>query len=73
MIRHVAKVAAAHLAYDDANPDVGWGMSISTAIELAERDILAEAARWNSLEAISLDFNDIRPDVIKEVIRMRRR
>lgn len=73
LIQHAAKIATAHLAYDDANPDVEWGMPISEAIELAERDILAEAARWNSLAAIALDFKDIRPEVIREVTQWRRR
>lgn len=67
LIKLIAEKAIAHLAYDDAHPDVGWGMTIHTAVELAEKDILVEAARWNSIEALRLDCSRVRDAVFKEV------
>ncbi len=67
----VANKALAYLRYDDAHPDVGMGMWVGTAVDLAEKDVLAEAARWNSLAALALDFKDIRDDVV-EVVKARR-
>ena len=72
LINLVAKHAIAHLEYDDDHPNVGMGMFIGTAVTLAEQDVMEEAARWNSIAALSLDFKSIRDDVI-EVVRARRR
>ncbi len=71
LINLVADKAIAHLEYDDEHPDVGMGMFVGTAVDLAEEDVLREAARWNSIEALRLDFKSIRDDVI-EVVRARR-
>ena len=59
--------AIAHLKYDDAHPDVGMGMFTRTAVDLAEQDVLVEAARWNSLEALRLNFEDVREQVYVKV------
>ena len=72
LIKLVADNALAHLRYDARNPDVGMGMLPRTAVELAEKDVLAEAARWNSLAALSLNFDDIRNDVMLEVSKERK-
>ena len=69
LIKLVADNALAHLRYDARNPDVGMGMLPQTAVELAEKDILEEAARWNSLAALSLNFEDIRDDVLLTVLK----
>jgi hypothetical protein len=67
LIKILVEKALAHLRYDDAHPDVGWGMMIHTAVDLAEKDTLEEAARWNTLEALRLDFNSIRDEVVATV------
>lgn len=72
LIKLVADNALAHLRYDDRHPDVGWGMAPSKAIELAEKDVLTEAARWNSFAALSLDFDDIRMEVLNIVVEERK-
>ena len=72
LIELLAKKAIAHLEYDDEHPDVGMGMFVGTAVTLAEQDVLEEAARWNSLASLALDFKSVRDDVI-EVVRARRR
>lgn len=72
LIELVANKALGYLSYDDAHPNVGWGMSIKTAIELAEKETLAEAARWNSIEALRLNFTDeLRQAVSKLVYKER--
>lgn len=68
LIELVANKAIGYLRYDDANPNVGWGMSISSAIELAEQATLEEAARWNSIEALRLNFTDELRQAVKEVV-----
>lgn len=72
LINLLASKALAHLEYDDDHPDVGMGMFVGTAVDLAEQDVLKEAARWNSLAALALDFSSVRDDVV-EVVRARRR
>lgn len=72
LIDLITQYAIAYLNHDDAFPDVGWGMSMSTAIELADQDVMKEATRWNSLAAMALDFNDIRADVLDKV-KLRKR
>ncbi len=67
LIKILVEKALAHLRYDDAHPDVGWGMMIHTAVDLAEKDTLEEAARWNTLEALRLDFKSIRDEVVATV------
>jgi hypothetical protein len=67
----VVERAIRTLKYDDANPDVGMVMFITTAVKLAEESVFEEAARWNSLTALTLDFEDIREDVIKIVGKRR--
>jgi len=71
LIKILVEKALAHLRYDDAHPDVGWGMMIHTAVDMAEQDTLEEAARWNALEALRLDFDSIRDEVVATV-RMHR-
>lgn len=71
LIKLLTEKAIGYLKYDDAHPDVGWGMMISTAVELAEKDTLTEAARWNSIEALRLDFDAVREEVVTTV-KMRR-
>lgn len=41
---------------DDAQPEVGMGMFYSTAVHYAEDSLLKEAARWNALEALAMEF-----------------
>lgn len=53
------------LAADRANPDVGWGMSITDSMDIAKEEIRQEAARWNSMAAIALEFP---PDLEKIVV-----
>lgn len=71
LIQLVVDKAVAHLEWDDAHPDVGMGMFISTAVSLAEQSVLKEAARWNSIEALRLDFDRIREVVTTEVRKKR--
>jgi hypothetical protein len=52
-----AERAKAILDYDDAHPDVGMGMFMDTALDIASQQILKEAARWNSMAALQLDFS----------------
>lgn len=72
LIELLAKKAIAHLEYDDDHPDVGFGMFIGTAVDLAERDVFEEATRWNSIAALALNFEEVRDDVV-EVVKARRR
>ena len=69
LIKLLVDKSIAHLREDARNPDVGWGMLPQTAVELAEKDILEEAARWKSLAALSLNFEDIRNDVLLVVLK----
>jgi hypothetical protein len=71
LIELVVERAMAYLRDDDRNPDVGLGMSLLSAIDKAEKNVLQEAARWNSLAALSLNFNDVRIDV-HTILRTRR-
>lgn len=71
LIELVVDHAMAHLRDDDMNPDVGMGMSLLSAINKAEKSVLQEAARWNSLAALALNFDDIRIDV-HAILRKRR-
>ena len=72
LIELLARKAIAHLEYDDDHPNVGMGMWIGTAVDLAQNDVMEEAARWNSIAALALNFDEVREDVI-EVVRARRR
>ena len=63
LIELIAEYAVGHLNHDDEHPDIGWAMSNAMAIELAEKDVIQEAARWNSLAALALDFEDVRYEV----------
>lgn len=59
---------------DEANPDIGMGMPVILAIKSAEKDVVREAARWNSIEALSLDqarFAKVRDQVCDAVRRNR--
>lgn len=70
----VAEKALAHLAWDDAHPEVGMGMFYDEAVRLAWGDVQTEAARWNSLEALSLDsarLTRIEPLAYQIVIKAR--
>lgn len=58
LINLIARKACAILEYDDAFPDVGMGMFWGDAIKQAEHEVLEEAARWNSVEALRLTFTD---------------
>ena len=71
LIDLVVDHAMAYLRDDDRNPDVGIGMGLLSAIDLAEKSVLQEAARWNSLAALGLNFDDIRIDV-HTILRNRR-
>lgn len=71
LIELVVGRAMAILQYEDRNPNVGIGMSLLTAIDEAEKSVLQEAARWNSLAALSLNFDDVRIDV-HTILRKRR-
>lgn len=68
LIKLLASKAIGYLNYDDANPNVGWGMSISSAIELAEQATLEEAARWNSIEALRLNFTDELREAVSKIV-----
>lgn len=72
LIKLVADYALAHLRENDRSPTIGWGMDPSEAIELAEKDVLEEAARWNSLVALSLNFDNIRIEVLNIVVEERK-
>ena len=71
LITLIADKAMGYLEYDDAHPDVGMGMWIGTAVDLAEQAVLKEAARWNSIEALRLDFSAVHDDVVR-IVRERR-
>lgn len=68
-----AKKACALLEYDDAYPDVGMGMFHSTALDLAAEEIFKEAALWNSVEALRLDFKGPALTLAEEKLRKMRR
>ena len=72
LVNLLTEKAMGYLRYDDANPNVGWGMSITRAVELAEKATLTEAARWNSIEALRLDFSSVKEEVITKVRDLRR-
>jgi uncharacterized protein (DUF1786 family) len=71
LIKLVVSKAIGYLEYDDAHPDVGMGMWVDTAVDLAEKSVFKEAARWNSLQALALNFEDIREEVRERVIMQR--
>ena len=73
LIELIVDRAIGYLEYDDAHPDVGMGMFVSTAIDYAEKDILEEAARWNSLAALKLNFTDDIRATAALIIREKRR
>ena len=73
LIDLVVDYAMLELQADDANPDVGMGMGPLKAVRLAEAEVFREAARWNSLAALALDFNEIRLEVLDTVILKRHR
>lgn len=68
-----AKKAHALLEYDDAYPDVGMGMFHSTALDLAAEEILEEAARWNSMAALQIDFDGPLRKLAEEKLRKMRK
>ena len=71
LIKLIVEYAMEYIEKDYTSPDVGWGMPSMTAIELAEKKVLLESARWNSLAALSLDFDEIRAEVMNEVTSAR--
>lgn len=73
LIDLVAEYAIIALEADDANPDVGMGMGIPSAVRIAESQIYKEAVRWNSLAALALNFDDIRTEVFAVVGKLRYR
>lgn len=73
LIQLIAEKACGYLAHDAANPDVGFGMGYGEAIDYAEKDILQEAARWNSIAALQLEFTDnMRKSAYALIYEMRR-
>ncbi len=72
LVKLIVDKAIDHLEYDDEHPSVGIGMSYDTAIELAEKDVFREAARWNSIEALKLDFPRHRDTVRANVYTLRK-
>lgn len=73
LIDLVVDYAILILQEDDANPDVGMGIGPLSAVLTAEKQVFQEAVRWNSLAALALDFNDIRTEVLNNVMLRRRR
>jgi uncharacterized protein (DUF1786 family) len=73
LIELIVDKAIGYLEYDDEHPDVGMGMFVSTAMDYAEKDILEEAARWNSLAALKLNFTDDIRATAALIIREKRR
>ena len=73
LIDLVAEYAIIALEADDANPDVGMGMGVRWAVQIAEEQIYKEAVRWNSLAALALNFDDIREEVVEAVRKVRYR
>jgi len=76
LIQRLTEIALGYLDYDDSHPDVGMGMHPGEAIKYAQRDIVCEAARWNSMEALGLDqtrFDSVQDRVYAAVRQARRR
>lgn len=71
LIDLVAEYAIIALEADDSNPDVGMGMGVRAAVQIAEEQIYKEAVRWNSLAALALNFDDIREEVVEIVRKLR--
>lgn len=69
--RLLTEYALGFLRYDDDHPDVGMGMSIDTALDLAEKQLTAEAARWNSMAALALDFTRARVIAFDKIYNQR--
>jgi hypothetical protein len=73
LIDLVAEYAIIVFKANDANPDVGMGMGVLRAIQIAEELVYKEAVRWNSLAALALNFDDIREEVLEAVRKIRYR
>ena len=54
------------LEYDDANPDVGMGMWVGTAIDQAATLLREEAARWKRKVFISDDAIKLATDRVRK-------
>ena len=51
----VIRKALAILRWDDANPDVGMGMSYASAFDEAVKECLEEAVRWGYTGHLNFD------------------
>lgn len=56
LINLLVTYAVDQLRYDDLCPDVGMGMSHKHALDIAKKKVIVEAARWNSLAALQIQF-----------------
>lgn len=66
LVELLREKAQGYINYDNAYPDVGMGLGYMVAIDMAQEAVLKEAARWNSLAALGLQFT---PELRKEVYR----
>lgn len=66
LVEILREKAQGYINYDNAYPDVGMGLGYDTAIDMAQEAVYKEAARWNSIEALGLQFT---PELRKEVYR----
>jgi hypothetical protein len=54
------------LANDDANPQVGFGLFITAAIEMAADTLMEEAKRWRRNIFISLGMKATAKEIVKK-------
>lgn len=71
LVKLLADHAVEQLRYDDMFPDVGMGMSHGHALDIAKKKVLVEAARWNALAALQLQFTPAIETAVLEQIRKR--
>lgn len=71
LVKLLADYAVEQLRYDEMFPDVGMGMSHGHALDLAKNKVLVEAARWNSLAALQIQFTTAIEKAALEQIKRR--
>ena len=73
LVALLVKYAIEELDYDDAYPDVGMGMGIGEALNRAQKKVLQEAARWNAVAALQIQFTPLMEKAATDLIIQRRR
>lgn len=74
LIELLVKYATEALDYDNAFPDDGMCMGFGEATARAEKRVLQEAARWNAVAALQIQFTPtIQKAVYDQLLQRRRR